>query len=407
MRKLGKTISALRNYRSHWSTLLQSTANHGGAPAGGAPHLTELTNFGSNPGALRMFTYVPKNLGPSPALVVVLHGCTQSAASYDVGAGWSTLADKYGFVLLFPEQTQANNPKTCFNWFLPGDASRDRGEALSIRQMIEKTIGAHGVDRARVFVTGLSAGGAMTATMLATYPEVFAAGAIIAGLPHGTATNVQQAFESMFQGRHHTANVWGDLVRNASAHDGPWPRVSIWHGDADPTVKLINAESLIRQWTNVHMLTSRPIEDVVDGYPRKVWRRDGVDVVESYTITGMAHGTPLATAAHGGTAGPFLLDVGISSSYHIAGFFGLTGLARATANPRHKASVRTFMIPEEIEMIPDDRVEVLDAKSERDRTERPQTDWTRPHDAPRSGPIDVMAVITKALTQAGLMKPPV
>ena len=184
-----------------------------------------------------MFTYVPKNCRAAPALVVVLHGCTQTAAGYDLGAGWSTLADRYGFVLLFAEQTPANNPKTCFNWFLPGDTTRDRGEALSIRQMVEKTIGAHGIDRARVFITGLSAGGAMTAAMLATYPEVFAAGAIIAGLPYGTAGNVQQAFESMFQGRSHIPQVWGDLVRGASTHRGPWPRVAIWHGDQDPTVK--------------------------------------------------------------------------------------------------------------------------------------------------------------------------
>ena len=214
MRKLGKTISALNRYRRHWSTLLQSTGAEGRAAApSAATHLTELTGFGSNPGGLRMFTYVPKKLSAAPALVVVLHGCTQSAGDYDIGAGWSTLADRYGFVLLLPEQTPANNPKTCFNWFLPGDTARDRGEALSIRQMIEKTIGAHGIDRGRVFITGLSAGGAMTAAMLATYPEVFAAGAIIAGLPFGTAGNVQQAFESMFQGRSHTAPVWGDLVR--------------------------------------------------------------------------------------------------------------------------------------------------------------------------------------------------
>src|SRR2546430_173178 len=219
LRKLGQTIAALARHRRHWSTLLQSTtAKHG--PAGAATHLTELTGFGSNPGALRMFTYVPKKLARSPALVVVLHGCTQSAASYDLGAGWSTLAERYGFVLLFPEQTPANNPKTCFNWFLPGDTARGRGEALSIRQMIEKTIGAHGIDRAQVFITGLSAGGAMTAAMLATYPEVFAAGAIIAGLPYGTAGNVQEAFESMFQGRSHPAKEWGDLERRGLGGPG-------------------------------------------------------------------------------------------------------------------------------------------------------------------------------------------
>ena len=398
MRKLGQTLSALARYRRHWSTLLQTTAaTRTAAPAN---HLTELTGFGSNPGALRMFTYMPKDLAPAPALVVVLHGCTQSAAGYDLGAGWSALADRYGFVLLLPEQTTANNPKTCFNWFLPGDTARDRGEALSIRQMIEKTIGAHGIDRERVFITGLSAGGAMTAAMMAVYPEVFAAGAIIAGLPYGTASNVQQAFESMFQGHSHTAKVWGDMVRRASSHDGPWPRVSIWHGDADPTVKPMNADSLSRQWTDVHGIDAAPIEDRVDGYPRKVWRRDGVDLVESYTITGMAHGTPLATDAHGGTAGPFLLEAGISSSYHIAKFFGLTGTARVHAAAKEpavsaKAAERSPLVPDDVEVIPDERVEILNGK-----TDQPKFD-----DAAR-GPVDVMAIITKALTQAGLMKPP-
>jgi len=342
-----------------------------------------------------MFTYVPKKLVRSSALVVVLHGCTQSAASYDVGAGWSTLAERYGFLLLLPEQTPKNNPKTCFNWFLPDDATRGRGEALSIRQMIEKMIDAHGIDRTQVFITGLSAGGAMTAAMLATYPEVFAAGAIIAGLPYGTASNVQEAFESMFQGKSHIAKVWGDKVRHASSHRGPWPRVSIWHGDADATVKPINAESLVRQWTDVHGIDAAPVEDKVDGYPRKVWRRDGVDVVEIYTITGMAHGTPLATEAHGGEAGPFLLEAGISSSYHIAKFFGLTGETRAKPSARVDESERAPLMPYDVEIIPDERVEILDSKTD------------EPHVADgRRAPIDVMAVITKALTQAGLMKPP-
>ena len=393
MRKLGQTIAALARHRRHWTTLLQSTAaKHG--PAVAPSHLTELTGFGSNPGALRMFTYVPKKLGPSPALVVVLHGCTQSAASYDLGAGWSTLAERYGFVLLLPEQTPANNPKTCFNWFLPGDTARDRGEALSIRQMIEKTIGAHGVDRKRVFITGLSAGGAMTAAMLATYPEVFAAGAIIAGLPYGSASNVQEAFESMFQGRPRSAKEWSDKVRRASRHRGPWPRVSVWHGDLDVTVKPVNAEGLVAQWRDVHGIDGAPSGDIVDGYPRKVWRRGGSDVIESYTITGMAHGTPLATDGHGGTAGPFLLEAGISSSYHIAKFFGLTGAARVREPVREETQFAP-LVPDQVEFIPDERVEVLDAK-----TDEPK------FGAKREGAIDVMAIITKALTSAGLMKPP-
>src|SRR5204863_6652570 len=200
--------------RQHCSTLLHTTQAKQAAT--GRNHLTEVIGFGSNPGALRMFTYAPAKLATSPALVVVLHGCTQSAASYDLGAGWSTLAERHGFVLLLPEQPTANNPKTCFNWFLPGDTARDGGDVLSIRQMIEKTIGAHNVDRRRVFVTGLSAGGAMATAMLATYPEVFAAGAIVAGLPYGAAHNVQEAFESMFKGRARSAAEWGGLVRKAS-----------------------------------------------------------------------------------------------------------------------------------------------------------------------------------------------
>lgn len=417
MRHLGRTISSLSGYRHRWEKLLQAARDarpptH--APDATSSRLTEVRSFGSNPGALRMFTHVPLRLQPAPALVVVLHGCTQTAASYDLGAGWSTLAERYGFALLLPQQQPSNNPKTCFSWFQPEDIARDSGEALSIRQMVEKMIVDHGVDRRRVFVTGLSAGGAMTAVMLATYPDVFAAGAIIAGLPYGTATDVQQAFESMFNGRQRPAHEWGDLVRHASPHRGPWPRVSVWHGDCDPTVKVTNADSIVMQWTNVHGIDSKPVEGIVDGYPRQVWRKDGQDVIESYTITGMAHGTPLGTRnceGQAGVAGAFLLDVGISSSYHIAKFFGLTGVARATAGATEPAAARpsertaipnkdggSSLVPDEnVEVIPDDRIEILDADAGSSK---------RPHEEPRqSGPLNISAIITKALTAAGLMKP--
>ena len=222
------------NKAAGWRRLIHVLQRRSGGTEGLIPRLQEVFSFGSNPGNLRMFTYRPPTLAEKPALVVVLHGCTQTAAGYDLGAGWSTLADRYGFALLFPEQQRFNNPNGCFNWFLPEDSQRDRGEPLSIRQMIEKSIVDHGIDRRRIFVTGLSAGGAMTSIMLACYPDVFAGGAIVAGLPYGAAANVQQAFASMFQSPSRPAREWGDLVRKASSHRGRG-RVSVWHGNADKT----------------------------------------------------------------------------------------------------------------------------------------------------------------------------
>jgi feruloyl esterase len=274
-----------------------------------------------------MFEYVPARR--NSALVVVLHGSAQTAASYDLGAGWSTLAERYGFVLLLPQQQITNNPNNGFNWFLPGDTERGKGEARSIRDMIETAIVEYRIDRRRVFITGLSAGGAMACVMLATYPELFAAGAVIAGLPFGTATTVNEALESMVHVRARSAHEWGDLVRAASRHRGPWPRISVWHGGADAVVKRENADEIVKQWIDVHGLDHEPTrEEMVDGHPRRVWRnRIGADVIELYVIPGMAHGAPLATGSaekQGGVPGAFFLDVGISSSYHIARFWGLT-----------------------------------------------------------------------------------
>jgi poly(hydroxyalkanoate) depolymerase family esterase len=289
--------------------------------------LEEIVDFGANPGNLRMFRYVPAAIAPDPALLVVLHGCTQTAAGYDIGAGWSALADRFGFVLLFPEQQRVNNPNGCFNWFQPLDVRRGQGEAGSIRQMIERCQSDLALDPRRIFITGLSAGGAMTSAMLACYPEVFAGGAIIAGLPFGAAADVRQAFESMSRSPSRPAKDWGDLVRRASAHQGPWPRISVWHGAADTTVVPANAHEIVEQWKDVHGIAAPAVNDVVDGITRSVWKNGaGDDVIESYIVPRMAHGTPLATGQGEtgyGAAGPFMLEAGISSSYHIAKFFGL------------------------------------------------------------------------------------
>jgi poly(hydroxyalkanoate) depolymerase family esterase len=318
-------------------------------PSGLRSPLIEIKDFGANPGDLRMFAFIPAELQHPRALVVVLHGCGQTAADYDLGAGWSTLAKHYGFALLLPQQQPSNNANTCFNWFNPEDSRRDSGEAGSIRQMVARMVRDYRIDPHRVFATGLSAGGAMTSVMLAAYPEVFAAGAVIAGLPYGVASNMREAINGMFQSPPRPAPELGDLVRSASGHRGPWPKISVWHGSADRTVNPSNADEIVKQWLDVHGLPAEPMsEGTVDGYPRQIWwNADGDTVVESYSITDMAHGTPIGTAANDkryGTKGAFLIEAGISSSYHIANFFGLTAWIRqqrAAARPQPRAERKT------------------------------------------------------------------
>jgi poly(hydroxyalkanoate) depolymerase family esterase len=361
--------------------------------------LVETSDFGSNPGGIKMFSFVPGNLQQPPALVVVLHGCGQTAAGYDLGAGWSTLAKHYGFALLMPEQQSSNNANTCFNWFNPEDITRDSGEAGSIRQMIARMVDDVGIDPHRIFVTGLSAGGAMTSVMLATYPEIFAAGAIIAGLPFGVATNVREALSGMFQSPARPAAELGDLVRNASDHKGPWPKLSVWHGSADRTVNPANADEIVKQWLDVHQLPAAPMSEAdVDGYPRQVWwNADGETIVESYTITDMAHGTPVGIADNDeryGAQGAFLIEAGISSSYHIANFFGLTEWIRQPSKVLKEASSSA----------PKETAKTIPAAA----PDMTAMLWPHAvpahHHEPRRRAIDVGAVITRALTAAGLKK---
>lgn len=292
---------------------------------------TEVTGFGSNPGNLRMFKYVPSGLPTNAPLVVALHGCSQTAANYDAETGWQLFADRFRFALLLPQQQSANNSSGCFNWFETVDTTRGQGEALSIKQMVDRMIADHGTAASRIYITGLSAGGGMTSTMLAAYPDVFAGGAIIAGLPHRCATSQSAAFSCMNPGSNLTPAQWGDKVRASSTWTGPWPIVSIWHGDGDFVVRPMNLTESMEQWTNVHGIDQTPeVSDTVGGFPHAVYKTaSGQTRVETYTITGMGHGTPVdpgAGATQCGTAGAYILDVNLCSSYYIARFFGLDNL---------------------------------------------------------------------------------
>lgn len=387
MRSIPDTIGRLAAMRARLPTA------QGDRSAG---RLSSFAWPGGNPGALTAKAYLPAGLPDGAPLVVVLHGCTQTADDYDRGSGWSTLADRAGFALLFPEQQRANNPNLCFNWFLPGDTRRDAGEALSIREMIEAFAARHRIDRRRVFVTGLSAGGAMTSVMLATYPELFAGGAVIAGLPFGTANTIPEAFDRM---RGHGAPSTVELqalLRDASAHPGPWPTLSVWHGGADRTVAASNMDAIVDQWRALHAVDDIPARsETVDGHLHRVWQNDaGEAVIETHGIAGMGHGTPLGTTGDDGygASGPFMLEVGISSTLRIAQFWGIA--AREVSPPRDRDA--GFSPPE---FSPDTRAVVVSASSQPRRLEDVKM---RP--APNAAGSKVQHVIEDALRAAGLMK---
>ena len=182
-------------------------------------------------------------------------------------------------------------------------------------------------------------------------------------------------------------------MRKASKHKGPWPKVSVWHGSADRTVNPGNANEIVKQWLDVHGLPAAPMSSgTVDGHPRDVWwNADGETVVESYTITDMAHGTPLGLADNDqryGVEGAFLIEAGISSSYHIAKFFGLTGwIPDAAKKAEAKPLPARSPAPHLARSI---RAAIAEQPAE------PKRDEARG--------FDLGQIITRALTAAGLMK---
>lgn len=317
-----RTVRAMLTALAVAATLLP------GSPARAAS-LLEVTGFGTNPGNLRMFKYVPDTLASGAPLVVVLHGCTQSAASLDAEAGWTKYADLWQFALVIPQQQSSNNGASCFNWFEAGDTARGLGEALSVKQMTDKMITDHSVASNRRYVSGFSSGGAMSAVMLATYPDVFAGGSIVAGVAYKCAQNSNVAFTCMNPGVDKTPQQWGDLARTGySGYTGPWPTVSIWHGTSDTTVQSMNLAENMEQWTNVHGIDqTADLEDTVKGYPHKVYKNaTGTPLVETYSITGMGHGIPVdpgSAADQCGTAGAYILDVNFCSTYFTAKGWGL------------------------------------------------------------------------------------
>ena len=303
--------------------------------------LVQVTDFGSNPGGLRMWKYVPAGMPGNAPLVLALHACGQQAADY-VKAGWNGLADQYKFYVVYPEQTSANNALNCFNWAGnntnpvtgdndPANLTRGMGENESIKQMVDKMKADYSVDGKRVFISGLSGGGAQTALMLATWPDVFAGGATFAGIPYWCTINKNQVATCLNPGVTHTPAEWGDLVRkDFPGYTGPWPRVAIWQGTKDSVVNPANQTELMKQWTNVHGLGQTPTSSDLPaaGVTRDVYAdATGAAVVEVLKVANMDHGVPVDPKSGCGVAAPYVLDVGVCSAAILAADWGLTGAA--------------------------------------------------------------------------------
>lgn len=213
-------------------------------------------------------------------LVLVLHGCTQSAEDFAVGTRWNALADRHGILVAYPQQQAKENHAKCWNWFRPEDQRRDAGEPSILAGIVAQVGGSYRVDPERVFAAGLSAGGAMAVVLAHAYPDVFRAIGVHSGLPYAHAHDVPSAFAAM-QGR-------------AAAADRHRLRVPliVFHGDRDRTVAPVNADLLLREARAADLAMTATHGRVPGG--RAFTRERYVDAqgaaqVERWTVHGAGH----------------------------------------------------------------------------------------------------------------------
>lgn len=259
-----------------------------------AAALTEVTGFGANPSDLQMYVYVPNSVTAHPAVVVAVHWCGGSASAMYSGTEWASLADQYGFVVVYPSVTRAGK---CFDVSSPQALTRGGGsDPVGIRSMVDWVSATYAADTARIFVTGISSGAMMTNVLLGDYPDVFAAGAAFSGVPFGCfATTDGSEWNSACSGGTvtHTPQEWGDLVRAADpGYTGRRPRVQLWHGTDDTTLAYPNFGEEIKQWTDVLGVSRTPAatDSPVAGWTRTRYGAAGDQApVEAISLQGVGH----------------------------------------------------------------------------------------------------------------------
>jgi poly(hydroxyalkanoate) depolymerase family esterase len=180
--------------------------------------------------------FVPRGFeGRALPLVVMLHGCTQDPDDFARGTRMNQVAQEHGFLVLYPAQAPRSNSSKCWNWFNPGDQKRGLGEPALLAGMTRHVMATHAVDANRVYVAGLSAGGAMAAILGREYADLFAAVGVHSGLPQGAAHDVMSAFQAMKAGP----------STQRAASSGALPPTIVFHGDDDHTVNPLNGQQVI------------------------------------------------------------------------------------------------------------------------------------------------------------------
>ncbi len=298
--------------------------------------LVEVKNFGTNPGKIKMFLHEPK-IGklsslPKP-LVLVLHGCSQSAEGIAKQTQWNILADKYGFYVVYPQQNLYNNPSLCFNWFSSKDVTKSQGESLSIKEMLNHMTSNYLIDENKIFVYGVSAGAAMSVVLMANFPEVIDGGAILAGGPFMPELTDLQRIDLMFNPKENTSEKLGTPIKKMNiGYSGNYPKIIIIQGKNDLVVNPKNANLLVKQWSFLHNVETT----LTDTIPMFNQSRDVTKFsyknneeetkVIFYDIDRMGHSIPIDPGAlpnQGGEKTMYTTDKDFFSTYFIARDFGL------------------------------------------------------------------------------------
>lgn len=318
------TIPAIKHLQTVFLAMMLTLLSHH-ALATMTP-FEKLENFGANPGDLDASYYLSqehKSTNKHPSLVVLLHGCAQQGENLAQQSGLLGLAKKHGFALLLPQQALSNNIKHCFNWYSADDYSKNKGESLSIKNMI--TALQQQINADKVYIIGLSAGGALASSMLVNYPDLFTAGAVVAGIPFPCADGLITGISCMRNGPSQTVDELVTQARNLNPKQLTWPKLAVWTGTNDSIVNPFNSLSLVQQWAQLSALTAKPIIEKKSGYTITRWQNTADEVqIELVEVEKLDHGIMVnPDTQNGGEVADYLLASPVSTAKQVIHFWQL------------------------------------------------------------------------------------